>query len=113
MEPSGAKLASTEINHSYRVNTERTLQRAAYLKTGSDRRLNMYLTIDTKNVTLLRGLVMNTFSEIVSFMKIEPVDHARKMKVCLCLLKPVEAHLMSAIMRTLPSAEFGRFTALS
>jgi hypothetical protein len=73
----------------------------------------MYLTIDTKNVTLLRSLIMNTFAEIVSFMKIEPVDHARKMKVSLCLLKPVEAHLMSAIMRTLPSAEFGRFTPLS
>jgi hypothetical protein len=73
----------------------------------------MYLTIDTHNVTLLRNLIMNTFCEIVSFMKIEPIDHARKMRVCLCLLKPVEAHLMSAIMRTLPSAEFGRFTPTS
>jgi len=94
MEPLGAKRAIRQLD-------------------STDQRLNMYLTIDTKNVTLLRSLIMNTFAEIVSFMKIEPVDHARKMKVCLCLLKPVEAHLMSAIMRTLPSAEFGRFTPLS
>ena len=71
----------------------------------------MYLTVDTENVTLLRHLVIHAFHGVVAFMKIEPIDHAKKMKVCLCLLKPVEDQLMSSIMKTLPSAEFGRFSS--
>ncbi len=113
MESLRTKSPTIETNHYHQNKPQQTKNRAFYRSSKIDQRLNMYLTIDTKNVTLLRSLIMNAFAEIVSFMKIEPVDHARKMKVCLCLLKPVETHVMSAIMRSLPSAEFGRFVPLS
>lgn len=70
----------------------------------------MYITIDTKWVTTLRQLIMNTFNDVVSSIRIEPVNHAKRMKVCLCFTGPVEDRLMASIMRTLPSAEFGRIT---
>ena len=112
MEPLRSKSPTIEANHYHLNKPMQSKKRVFHRSSKIDQRLNMYLTIDTKNVTLLRSLIMNAFAEFVSFMKIEPVDHARKVKVCLCLLKPVESHLMSAIMHTLPSAEFGRFTPL-
>lgn len=72
--------------------------------------LKMYVTVDTKWVTKLRQLMMNTFSNAVSSIRIEPINHAKKMKVCLCFDGLVEDKLMVSIMRTLPSAEFGRIT---
>lgn len=112
MEPLRSKSLTTDTNHYHTTKPQQTNKRSFHRPSNIDQRLNMYLTIDTKNVTLLRSLIMNAFAEIVSFMKIQPVDHARKMKVCLCLLKPVETHVMSAIMRSLPSAEFGRVVPL-
>ncbi len=77
---------------------------------ATTQQFNLYVTIDTELVAALRRMVMHSFSHIVSSISIQPVSHARKMKVCLRFSKAVEDTLMTSIMRTLPSAEFGRIT---
>lgn len=82
----------------------------SHTSTRAVKQFNLYVTIDTQLVTALRRMVMHSFSNIVSSISIQPVSHARKMKVCLRFSKAVEDSLMTTIMRTLPSAEFGRIT---
>ncbi|RYE36534.1 MAG: hypothetical protein EOP21_14775 [Hyphomicrobiales bacterium] len=67
----------------------------------------MQITVDARGVTELRHLVMGNCGELVSFMRIQPVAHATKMKVWLCLSRPAADRIMDIVMRTLPSAEFG------
>lgn len=73
--------------------------------------LKIYVTVDTKWVATLRQLIIKTFSGIVSLIRIEPIDHQKRMKVCLYFHGAFEDSLMTAIMRNLPSAEFGRITS--
>ncbi len=73
-------------------------------------RLNIYITVETQWFTQFRQLMMNNFKDYISFIRIEPINHARKMKVCLCFDGKIEDKLMTSIMRSLPSAEFGRIT---
>jgi hypothetical protein len=68
----------------------------------------MHITVDTGRITELRRLVMHTCGSMLSFMRIEPVDHAERMKVWLCLPEPAIRLTMDAVMRLLPAAEFGR-----
>lgn len=68
----------------------------------------MHITVDTARVTDLRRLVMHTCGGMLSFMRIEPVDHAARMKVWLCVPEPALRLTMDAVMRLLPAAEFGR-----
>lgn len=70
----------------------------------------MDITIDASFVTQLRHLVIGTCGDLVEFMRIQPLAHATKMKVWLCLSKPAIDLIMNAVMRSLPSAEFGRIT---
>ncbi len=68
----------------------------------------MHITVDTARITELRKLVMQTCGSMLSFMRIEPVEHAERMKVWLCLTEPALRLTMDAVMRILPAAEFGR-----
>jgi hypothetical protein len=70
----------------------------------------MHVTIDANFVTQLRHLVMGSCGKLVAFMRIQPMAHATKMKVWLCLSKPAVDLVMAAVIRSLPSAEFGRIT---
>lgn len=68
----------------------------------------MHITVATDKVTELRQLVIGTCGGALSFMRIEPVDHASRMKVWLCIPEPAIRQMMDAVMRLLPAAEFGR-----
>ncbi|RJG08139.1 hypothetical protein D3870_16635 [Noviherbaspirillum cavernae] len=70
----------------------------------------MHIIIDAALVTELRRLVMSTCGDMVSFMRIQPIAHATRMKVWLPLSKPAIDRVMAAVMRSLPGAEFGRIT---
>jgi hypothetical protein len=70
----------------------------------------MHITIDARGVTQLRRLVIGTCGEMVSFMRVQPVAHATKMKVWLRLSKAAVHLIMDVVMRTLSSAEFGPIT---
>lgn len=74
------------------------------------RHLNIYITVETQWFAQFRQLIMSNFKDYISFIRIEPIDHAKKMKVCLCFDGKIEDKLMTSIMRSLPSAEFGRIT---
>ncbi|HAT30985.1 MAG TPA: hypothetical protein DCW29_09100 [Janthinobacterium sp.] len=63
----------------------------------------MHITVDTARVTDLRTLVVNTCGGMLSFMRIEPVDHAERMKVWLCVAEPALRLTMDAVMRLLPA----------
>lgn len=70
----------------------------------------MHITIDASCVTQLRRLAMGTCGDLVAFMRIQPIAHATKMKVWLRLSELGIGLIMDAVMRSLPSAEFGRIT---
>lgn len=72
----------------------------------------MHFTIDASCVTQLRHLVMWTCGELVTFMRIQPMAHATKMKVSICLSEPA-VDLKDAIMRGIPNAEFDHVTPAS
>lgn len=68
----------------------------------------MHIIIDAGSVTRLRQVVMVACGDLVGFMRIQPIAHATKMKVWLCLSKPAVDLIMSAVMQNLPNAEFGK-----
>lgn len=68
----------------------------------------MHITVATERVTELRQLVVGACGSRLSFMRIEPVDHAARMKVWLCVPAAAVGQVMDAVMRRLPAAEFGR-----
>ncbi len=70
----------------------------------------MLVTIKADSVADLRHLVMRTCGELIVFIKTQPIAHATKMKVWLCLSEAATDKVMDAVMRSLPSAEFGRIT---
>ena len=70
----------------------------------------MQLTINADCINELRQLMMRTCGRLLVFIRTQPVAHAQKMKVWLCLNAPASDLVMDAVMRALPSAEFGRVT---
>ncbi|WP_436566413.1 hypothetical protein [Janthinobacterium sp. HLX7-2] len=70
----------------------------------------MHITVDTVCLAELRQLVVKTCGGMLSFMRVEAVDHAARMKVWLCVTEPALRLTMDAVMRLLPAAEFGRIS---
>lgn len=70
----------------------------------------MLVTIKVDSVADLRHLLMRTCGELIVFIKTQPIAHATKMKVWLCLSEAATDKVMDAVMQSLPSAEFGRIT---
>jgi hypothetical protein len=69
----------------------------------------MSITVAAGSVLELHQLALRICGGV---LRIEPVDHARRMKVLLCTPAPVLRTLMEAVMRRLPAAEFGRITLM-
>ncbi len=68
----------------------------------------MDLTISTECVTQFRRLVMGTGGGLVTFIRIQPIAHATRMRVWLGLSTSAVNQLMISVMQNLPSAEFGK-----
>jgi len=68
----------------------------------------MHITVDTSCLNTLRQVVTAHCGALLSFMRVEPVEHARRMKVWLCVPPTLLRQMMDAVMRQLPAAEFGR-----
>lgn len=68
----------------------------------------IHITVDKDCLSALRQLVFKTCGAMLSFMQVEAVDHAERMKVDLCVTEPALRLTMEAVMRWLPAAEFGR-----
>ena len=68
----------------------------------------MQMTVDTPSLTSLRQVVARICGEALAFMRIEACAHGSRMRVCLCVGRPVASRLMEEVMRVLPAAEFGR-----
>lgn len=77
---------------------------------ANDRKCLMLVTIKADCVADLRHLVMRTCGELIVFIRTQPIAHATKMKVWLCLSSTATDMVMDAIMRSLPSVEFGQIT---
>ena len=70
----------------------------------------MHITVDKSCLAELRQLVVKTCGGMLSFMRVEAVDHAERMNVWLCVTEPALRLTMDAVMRLLPAAEFGRIS---
>ncbi|MFZ6814455.1 hypothetical protein ACO0K3_08285 [Undibacterium sp. Rencai35W] len=73
----------------------------------------MRITVDSDCATELRHLILNRCGKLVTYIRMQPVDHASRMIVWLCLAKPAVETIIHAVMMALPSAEFGKITPLS
>jgi hypothetical protein len=79
---------------------------------STQKQFMMRITVDAASVTELRHIIVSTCGDPVLYMRVEPVDHATKMKVWLCLRKASIDSIIDNIMRALPQAEFGRISPL-
>lgn len=70
----------------------------------------MHITVDKACLAELRQLVVKTCGSMLSFMRVEAIEHAERMKVWLCVTEPALRLTMDAVMRLLPAAEFGRIS---
>lgn len=73
----------------------------------------MRITVDSDCATELRHLILNRCGKMVTYIRMQPVDHASRMIVWLCLAKPAVETIIHAVMTALPSAEFGKITPIS
>ena len=71
------------------------------------------ITIDSDSASQFRHLILNTCGEQVTFMRMQAIEHASRLKVWLCLSKPIADEIIHAVVSTLPNAEFGRMTPLN
>jgi len=71
----------------------------------------MQMTVETASLTALRQTVTLVCGDALEFMRIEACEHGARMKVWLCVAESLVAQVMEAVMRLLPSAEFGRCVA--
>lgn len=67
----------------------------------------MHITVRSADVTHLRQVVMHSCKEDVGFLRVSPVDHARRMQVCVCIRAESIMLVMCAVMRALSQAELG------
>lgn len=67
----------------------------------------MVITVGRNEVTQLRQVVMRSCGDCVCFMRMTPIDRARRMQLCLCVQTQAVPLLMDAVMWALPQAEFG------
>jgi hypothetical protein len=72
----------------------------------------MCITVEAASVAELRRVIVSTCGDLMSYMRVKPVEHASKMKFWLCLSKTSIDAVIGNIMRALPQAEFGRITPL-
>lgn len=70
----------------------------------------MLLTIGIDCINQCRQLLMKTCGGEIVFIRTQPVAHAAKIKVWLGVSDAFTGQVMDAVMRALPSAEFGRIT---
>ncbi|EJL92830.1 hypothetical protein PMI16_00982 [Herbaspirillum sp. CF444] len=66
----------------------------------------MQITVEREDVTRLRQVVMQSCGHCVCFMRMSPLDHARRMQLCLCVEAGAVPMVMDAVMWALPQAEF-------
>jgi len=68
----------------------------------------MLITVDTDRVIELRRLVARACGNRLSFMRMQPIEHAKRMQVWLRVTEPGAQRIIDAVTRTLPSAQLGR-----
>jgi len=70
----------------------------------------MLLTVGIDCANQCRQLLMKTCGDGIVFIRTQPVARAAKIKVWLGVSDAFTGQVMDAVMRALPSAEFGRIT---
>lgn len=73
--------------------------------------VTMHLTIDAANAGRLRQLAFTVAGDSLASVRVQPVLQTSRMHVWLCLKTEALDAVMDAIMRRLPRAQFGHFTA--
>lgn len=81
---------------------------AAMTDTVPNPTLLLQITVDAVRMLDLRRLVVRHCGSMLSFMRMQPIEHATRMVVWLRVTEPARQALMAAVMQSLPSAQFGR-----
>ncbi|PRC92435.1 hypothetical protein [Solimicrobium silvestre] len=64
------------------------------------RGVKMHFSVNTNHITELRHLIMTTCGDLLIFMQIQPVEHATRMQVELCMKIPALQRVTAAIQHT-------------
>ena len=70
----------------------------------------MHIKVDAGLVTRLQQAVIGACGGLVRFLRIQSVVCSNSVKVWFAMTRPAIELVMTAVMRTLPAAEFGRIT---
>ena len=70
----------------------------------------MPIKVDAGLVTPLQHAVNGACGGVVRFLRVQPVVRTNSVKVWLAMTRPAIELVMTAVMRTLPAAEFGCIT---
>ncbi|AVR99057.1 hypothetical protein C9I28_05390 [Pseudoduganella armeniaca] len=68
----------------------------------------MLITVDTDRVIELRRLVARACGNRLSFLRMQPIEHASRMQVWLRVREPGVQRVIDAVTRALPAAQLGR-----
>lgn len=71
----------------------------------------LQLSINANLVTQLRHLVMCSCGDMLTFMRVQPIAHATKMKVWLCVSQSTVAFTLQMALRAPPGVELTHFIA--
>ncbi|WP_229415916.1 hypothetical protein [Pseudoduganella armeniaca] len=66
------------------------------------------ITVDTDRVIELRRLVARACGNRLSFLRMQPIEHASRMQVWLRVREPGVQRVIDAVTRALPAAQLGR-----
>ena len=70
----------------------------------------MPIKVDAGLVTPLQQTVNDACGGVVRFLRVQPVIRSNSVKVWFAMTRPAIELVMTAVMRTLPAAEFGCIT---
>lgn len=72
----------------------------------------LQLTVDVGSISAVLRLLRDGFAGLVRADHVQAFDHARRLKLFLCLDAALAPRLIGALVRALPSAEIGHLTHL-
>lgn len=81
---------------------------AAATRKRLQRECTLQITVrSSEDVTRLRHVLMQSCGTDVGLMRLSPLEHARKMRLSLCVLTDAVPYIMDVVMHAVPQAEFG------
>ena len=97
----------------YTIKQPKVAYRSRRVIDSKDEQTMMRITIDSEHVASLRHLILLSCGDMVSYLRVEPLNQSKKINVWLSVRREMVEIVIHAVTATLPGAEFGKITSLS